>query len=850
MKSMNSKNFRADTEEKRERDRAAQRKVTAVCIAVAAIAVILLFAGVKWALGGKTQQSASMEELQQNLKDRMQEEMQTASAYLEKLDGSIAENQEKLNEVTAQLMERQNSLLEVETTQRRLTENAAGMTEQVTELDKRTTTQIQDLKTSMNSVQGQIRETLKKIEEMMRTMEDQEVASQQDAAKSVEEIRKVEQSVLEVRQYVDGIGSNLNQTHESLRSLLLQLSDSGAGRDSEILTRLSSVENNLKLLLESDVAQIMDSMEKFSTEYQAKLDKMDQMLQRRLQELSEGVSGLESDVGSLQADVKSLDENVSSGMNKLGEDMNSGMSKLEENMNSGMEKLGEDMNSGMEKLGEDMNSGMNKLGEDMDSGMSRLEENMNSGMDKLGEDMNSGMNKLGEDMNSGMDKLGENMDSGMSKLGENVNSSVGQIGDSVSGLQNALGGLDEKLSGSVNGMNQGMDGLTKSLQASFEKLQQTIVKHLGDVNIQSGSNSESIKSYIDQVKQELKQDLNQVFTSVSNGKKGLASALLTKAVSVNENATFAEIRDAILRIDQKVVIGVQEIPGSITYEYHHHVNGAGEYPHAEVSATQGGCYTVQVNHVHTEEAGCYREESYHEHSDSCPGHPEWVDWGGGEPYWGWFYDCGEQPANASRQVLDCDKDEGVADGYAAACGLAEGQIIGATIVYNREAVESAALEKLQAINKTPGTKVVASVTQASEAEKPPRAPEAVAQEMEKKRQEELAQKQLQESTAGDADPIESDRETQQETKQETAAQDAQGAVEQETAAQEAPETVEQEAPETAGSETAVEQEEGLSAETATENVPPETEAEQPTEETEEEPETSWAETLDTSDDTA
>ncbi len=842
MKSMNSKNFRADTEEKRERDRAAQRKVTAVCIAVAAIAVILLFAGVKWALGGKTQQSASMEELQQNLKDRMQEEMQTASAYLEKLDGSIAENQEKLNEVTAQLMERQNSLLEVETTQRRLTENAAGMTEQVTELDKRTTTQIQDLKTSMNSVQGQIRETLKKIEEMMRTMEEQEVASQQDAAKSVEEIRKVEQSVLEVRQYVDGIGSNLNQTHESLRSLLLQLSDSGAGRDSEILTRLSSVENNLKRLLESDVAQIMDSMEKFSTEYQAKLDKMDQMLQGRLQELSEGVSGLESGIDSLQADVKSLDENVSSGMNKLGEDMNSGMSKLGEDMNSGMNKLGEDMNSGMNKLGEDMNSGMDKLGENMDSGMSRLEENMNSGMDKLGEDMNSGMNKLGEDMNSGMDKLGENMDSGMSKLGENVNSSVGQIGDSVSGLQNALGGLDEKLSGSVNGMNQGMDGLTKSLQASFEKLQQTIVKHLGDVNIQSGSNSESIKSYIDQVKQELKQDLNQVFTSVSSGKKGLASALLTKAVSVNENATFAEIRDAILRIDQKVVIGVQEIPGSITYEYHYHVNGAGEYPHAEVSAKQGGCYTVQVNHVHSKEAGCYREESYHSHSDSCPGHPEWVDWAGIEPYWGWFYDCEDQPLNASRQVLDCDKDEGVADGYAAACGLAEGQIIGATIVYNREAVESAALEKLRTVDKTPGTQVVASVAQTSEAEKPPRAPEAVAQEMERKRQEELAQKQLQESTAGDADPIESGRETQQETKQETAAQDAPETVEQEAAAQEVPET--------AGSETGAEQEESLLPETATENVPPETEAEQPTEETEEEPEASWAETMETSDDTA
>lgn len=153
--------------------------------------------------------------------------------------------------------------------------------------------------------------------------------------------------------------------------------------------------------------------------------------------------------------------------------------------------------------------------------------------------------------------------------------------------------------------------------------------------------------------------MNQVFTSVSNGKKKLASALLTKGVSTNEDATFAQLAEAILNIDQKLVIGVEEIPGTIRYQYHYHVDASGNQPHTEKSDTAGGCYTGTHGHVHSVEDGCYKEESYHVHRDDCSGYPVWVDWAPGvEPYWGFIYTCGE-PGKCDQKSADLQQAGGV-----------------------------------------------------------------------------------------------------------------------------------------------------------------------------------------------
>ena len=240
------------------------------------------------------------------------------------------------------------------------------------------------------------------------------------------------------------------------------------------------------------------------------------------------------------------------------------------------------------------------------------------------------------------------------------------------------------------------------MQTNLTTLQQTFAKQFGDLNVSAGQNTEELKSYLEELNNGLKQDMNQVFTSVSNGKKKLASALLTKGVSTNEDATFAQLAEAILNIDQKLVIGVEEIPGTIRYQYHYHVDVSGNQPHTEKSDTAGGCYTGTHGHVHSVEDGCYKEESYHVHRDDCSGYPVWVDWAPGvEPYWGFIYTCGE-PANATRRVLICSKQAGSTDYYVPSCGLADGQIIGAEILYDQAHAQVKAQEEQQCFDGESG----------------------------------------------------------------------------------------------------------------------------------------------------
>lgn len=112
-----------------------------------------------------------------------------------------------------------------------------------------------------------------------------------------------------------------------------------------------------------------------------------------------------------------------------------------------------------------------------------------------------------------------------------------------------------------------------------------------------------------------------VFQYVSDGKKLLASALLTKGVTCAEDASFMDIYNAIISVEQELLIGVEQIPGTITYDLHHHVDGNNNLLNVEMNGTQGGCYTTPVYHRHigseSSYGGCYTVANGHAHLSSC-----------------------------------------------------------------------------------------------------------------------------------------------------------------------------------------------------------------------------------------
>lgn len=650
MQSNNSKKtFRPETEEKGRKRNSQKKQAAAAGVAMTAIAVILLGAGIGYSVqrAGKTE-SISLEEMQNSVSSALKGEMESAATSLEQLNQNIADNQKKLDEVNAQLAQREESLLQVETIQHRLEENASGMTGKVTDLEKTTHTKVNEIRTDMESIHTDVTKTLEEISRIMQEMDAQKKQDNTDHKESITEINRINESVQSVNQTVSKLEDRLNTSYENLKNLVQevrtteeknrelwtqeqtqlteqqkQLLKEVEESRQETIRSLALVESNLKNMLESDMVQITAAFGSLTAELQTRVQELSALLENRMNRVDQNLSGLDKNVTGLGNNISGLSENVNG-------------------------------------------------------------------------------------LNENVDGVGKNVESLFTRIGE----------------------LD-------NGM-----------QTNLTTLQQTFAKQFGDLNVSAGQNTEELKSYLEELNNGLKQDMNQVFTSVSNGKKKLASALLTKGVSTNEDATFAQLAEAILNIDQKLVIGVEEIPGTIRYQYHYHVDASGNQPHTEKSDTAGGCYTGTHGHVHSVEDGCYKEESYHVHRDDCAGYPVWVDWAPGvEPYWGFIYTCGE-PANATRRVLICSKQAGSTDYYVPSCGLADGQIIGAEIVYDQAHAQVKAQEEQQcrdelvrlALSMQPALGSNTSETEqiGTDADNIPPAPEQIAAEAERKRQEEAA----------------------------------------------------------------------------------------------------------------
>ena len=650
MQSNNSKKtFRPETEEKGRKRNSQKKQAAAAGVAMTAIAVILLGAGIGYSVqrAGKTE-SISLEEMQNSVSSALKGEMESAATSLEQLNQNIADNQKKLDEVNAQLAQREESLLQVETIQHRLEENASGMTGKVTDLEKTTHTKVNEIRTDMESIHTDVTKTLEEISRIMQEMDAQKKQDNTDHKESITEINRINESVQSVNQTVSKLEDRLNTSYENLKNLVQevrtteeknrelwtqeqtqlteqqkQLLKEVEESRQETIRSLALVESNLKNMLESDMVQITAAFGSLTAELQTRVQELSALLENRMNRVDQNLSGLDKNVTGLGNNISGLSENVNG-------------------------------------------------------------------------------------LNENVDGVGKNVESLFTRIGE---------------------------------MDNGM-------QTNLTTLQQTFAKQFGDLNVSAGQNTEELKSYLEELNNGLKQDMNQVFTSVSNGKKKLASALLTKGVSTNEDATFAQLAEAILNIDQKLVIGVEEIPGTIRYQYHYHVDASGNQPHTEKSDTAGGCYTGTHGHVHSVEDGCYKEESYHVHRDDCSGYPVWVDWAPGvEPYWGFIYTCGE-PANATRRVLICSKQAGSIDYYVPSCGLADGQIIGAEIVYDQAHAQVKAQEEQQcrdelvrlALSMQPALGSNTSETEqiGTDADNIPPAPEQIAAEAERKRQEEAA----------------------------------------------------------------------------------------------------------------
>ena len=506
--------------------------------------------------------------------------------------------------------------------------------------------------------------------------------------------RASEENSLSFSEMEDSVKGQMQEEMRSAAVYLEKLDESISGNReklNEVNERLTQRE---QVLLESE--KVQKQLEKNSSgmtervtqlektthtkvnEIQTDMESIHAEIQASLEQISKVIASLEE---QKEQDGKDHDQSITeiNRVNQSVQEINQSVENIENKLNSSYDGI----KGLIEKLQAEETKNQEALKKDhqlLVQSLTDVEGNLKIILETDMTQISQAFSDLTASFQAKVDQLGSLLETRMDQMDANL----GGLGEDISGLgQNIsqnLGGVAEKL-GELNlGVNN-----------SLTLLEQNFAKHMNELSQISGEGTGALKTYLGELSEALKQDLNQVFTSVSNGKTGLASALLTKGVSAENDATFAELKDAVLRIPQKLVIGVEEVPGTITYHYHYHVDGAGENPHTETNPQQGGCYTVPKYHVHSEAAGCYTIRRYHKHNDSCPGHPVWVDWvPNQEPYWGWIYECNDQPINASEKVLNCSKSTSAIDCYNTSCGWVDGQITGAEIVYDKEAAKQRA----------------------------------------------------------------------------------------------------------------------------------------------------------------
>jgi len=281
--------------------------------------------------------------------------------------------------------------------------------------------------------------------------------------------------------------------------------------------------------------------------------------------------------------------------------------------------------------------------------------------------------------------------------------------DTIKNISDLNENMESHFTAANENINNQFLSSNQSMEHHFSKTNECITNHYTDLTVLMTENDNDMSAYLDNIFGNICQKLDSVFTFVSDGKKKLASALLTKGVDCAEDATFEEIKQAILSINQQLYLGTETeyVYGDIALEHHYHVNGLGEYPHTAYVDVEagGGCFTSPQYHTHVN--ACYKvctgvlvsdgSEEYCDRCDycrECPGGCEDEDGTCKTRYFGRCNSCGRRTSYSSYtkwknakgstcgvSTLICGKNASTIDYYNASCGLLDGQIIAAHIVY-------------------------------------------------------------------------------------------------------------------------------------------------------------------------
>ena len=462
---------------------------------------------------------------------------------------------------------------------------------------------------------------------------------------------------------LDSLSAQLQATGENLNSVLEQMQAENAGQNAALQELIQETADGIHTTLEA--------LEQSGEEWYADTNSN---INTKVTELMNNLDGIHNNITSTQLDIRQalVDMQMADAqrMNQIMEEFYGITADLAA-INTSMDTAHGEIKTLITEVETNLQNEADANQSELLGALTEMDSSFEQANSEGFQNLLNSLQAQAENMQSQFDALNNSMTANTSAINQTAETNKTEV-------LNKLASMESNISNTVNNIGTGTS-----------VSQEAILERIGQLEENTNNRLSGLSG-----------DIQSVFQRVSNRKALLASALLTKNVVIDEDATFQEIYDAILSIKQETVIGVDKIPGTIEYEYHYHTGDA---------QNGGGCYTVEDVHHHN--AGCYQLCTYS--WTGCEGSTGWTDGNsishcpyrethsicnGGQTmyktydhYNGGGSQSGHRSGGSSTHAISvCGKTEGQHYGWTTGCGLQNGQIIGAHIVYDADAVSAAA----------------------------------------------------------------------------------------------------------------------------------------------------------------
>lgn len=380
---------------------------------------------------------------------------------------------------------------------------------------------------------------------------------QKDTEKQLDSIVKyldtLEKTVVDNQTKLQEIQTNTVNNNKELKETILKESKEKETNNSEITKCNESIEK-----LNKDISSISDNIGATKTQIE------------ELKTLIADKSGT-NNMDKVATDIAQ----INNALNKISGDY----TKFETSITSTITELKTSETNNNTEVVSSLKDILNSVKSINNNDISTMITNLNKQGDQYIKSLNS-MEKNISSLDKDVDKVKNNT--------KETNSKVDSVANSVSGVSDKLNGVSDKTDAVSNQIN----GVSEQINSGNQSIIQEINK----------SNSD----YENEIKR-IDDNMQKVFQSVDNARGALVGALSSQGITFKEEPTLSEIAQMIK------VLSFDKVKGNANaniceYEAHYHKDANGKIVNGERCDTKGGCFTVAVPHVHTED--CYDPPHY------------------------------------------------------------------------------------------------------------------------------------------------------------------------------------------------------------------------------------------------